>query len=115
MGLRASPEFERVYRQGSVYRGRFFAVHTLPNVTGRPRLGLSVSKKVGTAVTRNLVRRRLKEIFHHVSPNLLSDVDLVVSARPSSAKASFSELKEEFLRALRKLGLETARVRVEGD
>lgn len=57
---------------------------------------------------RNLVRRRLKEIFRHVPPSLLPDIDLVISARPSSARASFSELKEEFLRALRKLGLEAS-------
>jgi ribonuclease P protein component len=101
--LRASPEFERVYRKGSVYRGRLFSVHALPNSVGRPRLGLSVSKKVGTAVKRNAVRRRLKEIFRSTSDMLPEELDFVVSARPAAAEASFSELNEEFLYALHRL------------
>lgn len=71
---------------------------------GEPRLGLSVSKKVGTAVKRNRVRRRLKEIFSSpVAAEIAHDLDFVVSARPAAADASFEELNEEFLRSLRKL------------
>jgi ribonuclease P protein component len=106
--LSASPEFERVYRKGSVYRGRLFSVHALPNSVGRPRLGLSVSKKVGTAVKRNAVRRRLKEIFRSTSDMLPEELDFVVSARPAAAEASFSELNEEFLYALHRLNKSSA-------
>ena len=66
-------------------------------------MGLSVSKKVGTAVKRNGVRRRLKEIFRSAAAGLPGDLDFVISARPTAAEASFEELNEEFLRALRKL------------
>ncbi len=102
--LTDSPEFERVYRQGVAYRGRLFTVHAFPNEVGTPRLGLSVSRKVGNAVTRNAVRRRLKEVFYSALPEIPDDLDLVVSARPAAAEADFSELNEEFARALRKLG-----------
>jgi ribonuclease P protein component len=78
-------------------------VHVLPNSVGNPRLGLSVSRKVGTAVRRNAVRRRLKEIFRSLGPGLTGELDLVVSAKPAAAEASFQELNEEFLRFLRKL------------
>jgi ribonuclease P protein component len=100
MTLTASPEFERVYRNGSVYRGRLFSVHALPNTLGEPRLGLSVSKKVGTAVSRNKVRRRLKEIFRSSAKRLPRDLDFVISARPAAAEASFEELNEEFSRSV---------------
>ena len=80
-----------------------FSVHVLPNTVSKPRLGLSVSKKVGTAVKRNGVRRRLKEIFRSAAAGLPGDLDFVISARPPAAEASFEELNEEFLRALRKL------------
>ncbi len=106
--LTASLEFERVYRKGSVYRGRLFSVHALPNSVGRPRLGLSVSKKVGTAVRRNAVRRRLKEIFRSTSPTLPEELDFVISARPAAADASFRELNKEFLYALRRLNKSSA-------
>jgi ribonuclease P protein component len=101
--LTTSPEFDRVYRGGSVYRGKLFSVHVLPNTVGRSRLGLSVSKKVGTAVKRNRVRRRLKEIFRSSLAGLPGELDLVVSARPAAAEASFEELSEEFLRGMSKL------------
>jgi ribonuclease P protein component len=101
--LTTSPEFERVYHGGSVYRGKLFSIHMLANTVGKPRLGLSVSKKVGTAVERNRVRRRLKEIFRSSLGGLPGELDLVISARPAAVEASFEELSEEFSRCLSKL------------
>jgi ribonuclease P protein component len=102
--LSDSPDFERVYRQGAAYRGKLFSVHAFPNEFGTPRLGLSVSRRVGNAVARNTVRRRLREVFYSTLPEIPGDVDLVVSAQPAAAEASFGELSEEFVRSLRKLG-----------
>jgi ribonuclease P protein component len=104
MRLTDSPEFERVYRQGTAYRGRLFSVHAFPNEHGTPRLGLSVSRKVGNAVARNAVRRRLREVFHSCFTEISGDLDLVVSARPAAADASFEELREEFSESLGKVG-----------
>jgi ribonuclease P protein component len=102
--LTDSPEFERVYRQGAAYRGRLFSVHAFPNEFGTPRLGLSVSRRVGNAVTRNAVRRRLREVFHASLDEVPGSWDLVVSARPEAAGAGLDELNQEFARSLRKLG-----------
>ncbi len=102
--LTDSPDFERVYRQGTAYRGKLFSVHAFPNELGTRRLGLSVSRRVGNAVTRNAVRRRLREVFHSAWPEIPGDLDLVVSARPAAAEATVRELSEEFVRSLRKLG-----------
>src|ERR671912_1064279 len=104
MRLTDSPEFERVYRQGTACRGRLFSVHAFPNELGTPRLGLSVSRKVGNAVARNAVRRRLREVFHTTLSEIPGNWDLVVSARPAAAEVSLRELKEEFARTLGKLG-----------
>ena len=86
-----------------MYRGRLFSVHALPNTVGGPRLGLAVSKKVGTAVKRNLVRRRLKEIFRSSAAKFPGDFDFVVSARPEAAEASYEELNKEFIRSICRL------------
>ncbi len=104
MRLTDSSEFERVYKQGTAYRGRLFSVHAFPNELGTLRLGLSVSKKVGNAVVRNTLRRRMREIFAVVSGEREGDLDLVISARPAAREATFEELRGEFERALRKLG-----------
>jgi ribonuclease P protein component len=105
MRLSDSSEFEKVYRQGTPFRGKLFSVHAFRNELGALRLGLSVSKKVGNAVVRNTVRRRLREVFGSVAAKAGTDLDLVVSARPSAGDASFEELREEFLKALGKFGI----------
>lgn len=79
-------------------------MHVFPNELGTLRLGLSVSKKVGNAVVRNGLRRRLREVFRSSSVEAKGSLDLVVSARPVAAHASFDALREEFVRALGKLG-----------
>ena len=99
-----SPEFERAYRQGTAFRGRLISLHAFPNEIGIPRLGLSVSKQVGNAVTRNAVRRRLKEVFHSTIERIPDSFDLVVSAKPAVAEATFEELNQEFVRAVGKIG-----------
>jgi len=104
MRLTDSPEFERVYRQGTAYRGRLFSVHAFPNEHGTPRLGVSVSRKVGNAVTRNAVRRRLREVFRSCVSETSRELDLVVSARPAAAEATFEELREEFGKSLDRVG-----------
>jgi ribonuclease P protein component len=104
MRLTDSPEFERVYRQGTAYRGRLFSVHAFPNEHGTPRLGISVSRKVGNAVTRNAVRRRLREVFYSCISELSGNLDLVVSAKPAAAEATFEELREEFSKSLGRVG-----------
>jgi ribonuclease P protein component len=102
--LTDSPDFERAYRQGAAYRGKLFSVHAFPNELGTPRLGLSVSRRVGNAVSRNAVRRRLREVYYSALPEIPGNLDLVVSARPAAAEATFRELSEEFVASLRKLG-----------
>ena len=55
-------------------------------------------------MTRNTVRRRLREVFYSTLHEIPGDLDLVVSARPPAAEATFEELREEYLRSLHKLG-----------
>jgi ribonuclease P protein component len=104
MRLTDSREFERVYHQGTAYRGKLFSVHAFPNEHGTPRLGLSVSRKVGNAVTRNAVRRRLREVFHSCISGVSKNLDLVVSARAAAAEATFEDLREEFGKSLGRVG-----------
>ena len=62
-------------------------LYTFPNAaTERPRLGLSVSRKVGGAVQRNKVKRLLREAFMKAEPGLKPDQDVVVVARPAAGE-----------------------------
>lgn len=81
--LSRSAEFERVYRQGRSSANRYLVLYTFPNVTVEsPRLGLSVSRKVGGAVERNRVKRLLREAFEQTRAGVAGGHDMVVVARP---------------------------------
>jgi ribonuclease P protein component len=102
--LRKRREFEECYASGVRVSGRHVQVFFLAGDSpGRPRLGISVPRRVGSAVERNRVRRRLREIFRRNRGLLAASADrLVVNARPSAAAASFRELSEDYRRALRR-------------
>jgi len=81
-----------VYRQGSSLANRHLVLYSFPNTSaGTPRLGLSVSRKVGGAVERNHVKRLLREAFEHVRGELKTGYDLVVVARPPSRELAERE------------------------
>jgi len=103
--LRKRREFEECYASGVRVSGRHLLLFLLqrtapgnaPSSPPRPRLGISVSKRVGGAVTRNRVRRRLREIFRRSRELFGTQVgDLVVNARPSASDATFEELAQEY-------------------
>jgi ribonuclease P protein component len=92
--LSRSAEFERVYRQGRSVGNRFLVLYVFPRAgTGGdgPRLGLSVSRKVGGAVDRNRVKRLLREAFAAEVDRVPPDRDVVVVARPEAKELAERE------------------------
>jgi ribonuclease P protein component len=86
-------EFKSVLDHGSKVVAPHVVVYGIGG-SAAPRLGLIVSKKVGNAVTRNRVKRMIREIFRHRLPELTQDqgVDIVVIARYSAGNVPFEEL-----------------------
>lgn len=97
--LRRKREFERVFRAGMRCSSPALRLVIARNDAGIPRLGLAVSRKVGGAVVRNLLKRRLREIFRCERGLLPEPLDIVVVPQPGADRLSFAELREQFLRA----------------
>jgi len=91
--LRAPGDFRRVRelaRRGAAHP--LLVLYAAPNDLGRTRVGITVSGRVGSAVVRNRVRRRLRAALDERFERLPSSADVVVTARASSAQASYAEL-----------------------
>ncbi len=101
--LRRAADFRRVYSSRRRRDGRLLVVHTAETDLDHPRIGFSVSSKVGGAVGRNLVRRRLREATRPLLGGIPGGVDLVVVARPEALTASFAELDAELRELIGKL------------
>lgn len=108
--LRRHNDFLRTERVGTRAHGAFVTLVARP---GRGRLGFTVSKKVSPkATTRNLVKRRLREVLR-TAPDAWAALDLVVIARPEAVGRTLAELKEDVARAIKALGVALARAPAE--
>ena len=101
--LRNRHEFVAVQRQGRRWQCRHITVVGRRRREGPARIGLVVSRRVGNAVSRNKVKRLIREAFRVSRRDLPEAVDLVVVARPTAPGASFRQLRGELLEAAREL------------
>jgi ribonuclease P protein component len=84
--LSRSGDFDRVYREGRSHANRHLVVYSFPRAGDEePRLGISVGRKVGGAVTRNQVKRLLRDAFWACADDLPDGHDFVIVARPDMA------------------------------
>ena len=96
--LTQTSEFQRVKNEGSSCHGRFMVLTVLKTVETATRIGLITSRRVGNAVTRNRVRRHLREIVRLSRPRLKPGNWLVLVARKSAATGSYSAIEQEWMR-----------------
>jgi ribonuclease P protein component len=102
--LSRSADFDRVFRSGRSHAGRELVLYVFPRgEDGSPRLGLSVSRKVGGAVERNRVKRLLREAFALESARLPAGTDAVVVARNEARALAEREGLAGIQRALAEL------------
>jgi ribonuclease P protein component len=99
--IRKKSDFASLYREGSRFRGRYFTLVFRGNGLGHSRLAVVASRKVGSAVVRNRVKRRFRELFRRNKELLRAPLDLIVIARPESGEAAWTELREAYISSLK--------------
>jgi len=103
--LKENYEFRRMYAKGKSGVSPCLVVYCRPNHRAHNRLGITVGAKLGHAVVRNRVRRRLREIYRLNQPRMKQGYDIVLVGRVRAASASYQELERAFLRVCEKLSL----------
>ena len=100
-------EFRRIYRKGRSAVSPCLVVYCQKNRRGQSRLGVTVSTKLGHAVVRNRVRRRLREIYRLNREKMPAGYDIIIVARVRAAETPYRKLERHYLRCLDELGLLT--------
>ncbi|MEW5766597.1 MAG: ribonuclease P protein component [bacterium] len=94
--FQTSADFKCVFTKGRSFANQFLIIYVLRKGEGR-RIGFVVSKKIGKAVVRNKVRRRLREIYRTNKYKFKSGLELVVIARPGIIELDFEGTQRYFL------------------
>ncbi len=99
-------DFTRVYRLGRSSANRQFVIYAMANKRNEKiRVGVSTSKKLGGAVVRNRLRRRVKEIVRLHIDEIARGFDLIVIVRNPAVQMDYQEMEKSLLHAIRRADL----------
>jgi ribonuclease P protein component len=101
--LLKSKDYLRVYKTGKVRRGRHFQIHACQNGSLISHVGISISKRVGKAFQRNLIKRWIREAVRTHKEDLPEGFDLVIHVRTSSRDLNSDRVQEELMLLLKPL------------
>ena len=103
--IKENYEFRRMYAKGKSGVSSCLVVYYRKNRLGHNRLGVTVSTKLGHAVVRNRVRRRIREIFRLSQGKMKQGYDVIVVARTRAVSADYWEIRRAFEKLCRRLEL----------
>ncbi|UQS84727.1 ribonuclease P protein component [Apilactobacillus apisilvae] len=100
--VKKEAEFQKVFEQHDSVANRTFVVYQMDKPDQKHfRVGISVGKKIGNAVHRNWVKRRIRQTLLELKPDLKQDVDFLVIARPRADGLSMEEVKKNLVHVLK--------------
>jgi ribonuclease P protein component len=104
--LKKNKEFQSVFKRGISNANRQFVVYYSERTNGPNfRVGISVSKRVGNAVIRNRIKRRVREVIRELEDDLSEGKDYVIIARKPTADMSFHQIKSSLIHVLKRSGV----------
>ncbi len=103
--IKKRKQFAYMYRVGRADHTKYLSLITTPTKLNQLKVGVSVSKKVGKAVKRNLVKRRILAIFKDMMPKVDSKHNYIIIAKAGCAELPFSDLVEQMNQLFARSGL----------
>ncbi|NMM62033.1 ribonuclease P protein component [Clostridium sp. P21] len=103
--VRKNTEFRFIYRRGKSFSNHLLVLYIYKNRKDINRLGISVSKKVGKSVTRNRVKRLIKEGYRLNNSELITGYDLVFIARSNASEKNYDQISDAIKNLLKRAGL----------
>lgn len=95
--LKKNHQFQFVYRNGKSYANKYLVMYVEENGTGRNRIGISVSRKVGNSVVRHRITRLVRESYRLHEALFNSGLDIVIVARKNAASVNYGEIEKALL------------------
>lgn len=100
--VKKNKEFQYIFKNGKSFANRQFVIYCDEKIGQEKfRIGLSVSKKIGNAVTRNRIKRYIRQAFLEMKDVLRNDMDYIIIARHQAATKDFHETKKSLQHILR--------------
>ena len=99
--VKKEKDFNAIFKEGKSFANRKFVIYRLENNEQHFRVGLSVSKKLGNAVMRNQIKRRIRHILIEHKDQLVENVDFVVIARKGVEILDYAEMEKNLLHVLK--------------
>lgn len=105
VSMKSNRDFRRLYAKGKSFATPTLAVYIRRTGRDHNQLGITVGTKVGKAVVRNSVRRKIREIYRLNEMKFPKGLDIVVVARVKSQYVDYFQLERDFLYACVRLGI----------
>ena len=99
--VKREKDFKAIFKEGTSFANRKFVIYRLENKQKHFRVGLSVSKRLGNAVTRNQIKRRIRHILQNAKGKISEDVDFVVIARNGVEALGYADMEKNLLHVLK--------------
>ncbi|RLL41734.1 ribonuclease P protein component [Oceanobacillus piezotolerans] len=101
--IKKNSEFQQVFNKGKSFANRQLVIYYLERTDQvHFRIGLSVGKKIGNAVTRNRIKRYLRQAFQELEENIKFPYDIVIIARNQTKNMEYEEIKKSLIHLLYK-------------
>ena len=106
-GLKKDSDFRKVYKHGKSFANKYLVMYILDNKSDHSRIGISISKKVGNAVIRNKLRRRIKECYRlNGDENVKDGFDIIFIARVASKECEYKDIEKSIKYLMKKSGMQ---------